>query len=62
MAPPVKKIFSHEKPAQQEAWSKHGTAVWYIVPALEHYMCYKVFVKETRSEIIADVVEFALKM
>ena len=29
---------------------------WYIVPELEHFRCYKVFVTETRSERIAYVV------
>ena len=31
---------------------------WCIGPALEHYRCYKVFVTETTSERIDDVVEF----
>ena len=36
---------------------KHGVSGWYIVPELEHYRCYKLFLIEKRSEIIADVVE-----
>ena len=31
---------------------------WYIGPSLENYRRYKLFVTETISEIIADVVEF----
>ena len=38
MAPPGTKIIAHEKPSQQATWSKHGVAVWYISPALEHYI------------------------
>ena len=37
----------------------HGVAGCYIEPALEHYRCCKVFVTETRSEIIADVMGFS---
>ena len=58
MAPLGTKIIVHEKTAQRAKWSKHGVAGGYIVPALEHYRCYKVFVTETRSEIIVDVMVF----
>ena len=62
MAPPGTKIITHEKPSQLETFSKHRVAGWYIGPSLEHYRWYKLFVTETRSEIIADVMEFSLKI
>ena len=58
IAPPGKKIIAHEKPNQCSTWSKHGVSVWYIISSMEHYMCYKVFVIETISERISDVMEF----
>ena len=58
MAPPGTKIVAHEKPTQCATWRKHGVAVWYIIPALENYSFYRVFLIETRSERISDVMEF----
>ena len=57
IAPPGKKIIAHEKPNQCSTWSKHGVSVWYIISALEHYMCYKVFVIETIIERIVELEE-----
>ena len=47
----------HKKTKSMCYMDKHGVSGWYIVPELEHYRCYKVFLARTRSEIIADVVE-----
>ena len=44
MAPLGTKIVAYEKPNQRATWSKHRVLGWYIIPALEHYRCYKVFV------------------
>ena len=49
MAPPVTKIIAHKKPTQHETWIKNGVSGWHIGPALEHYICYKVFVTEMIS-------------
>ena len=51
-------MIAHEKPTQRAICSKHGVLGWYIEPALDQYNCYKVFVTETRSERIDDVVGF----
>ena len=53
---------AHEKSNQCAAWIKSALLVWYIEPALKHYCCYKLFVTETRSDIIANIVEFPRKM
>ena len=53
---------AHGKPAQRETRSKHGVAGCYTGPESEHYRYYNVFMTETRSEIIAYVVEFFSKM
>ena len=52
MAPTLTKSIAHERPSQRATWSKHGAAGWYIVPSLEHYRCYKLFVTERISEIV----------
>ena len=62
MAPPGTKIISHKKLNQRSTWGKNGASGWYIGPALEHYSCYKVFVTEETPEIIADILEFPLKI
>ena len=62
MAPPGMKIVAHEKPNEHATWSKHVVLGCYILPALEHYRCYKLFVTETRSYRIDDVVEPPPKM
>ena len=62
MASPGTKIIAHEKPTQRATWRKYGVSGWYIGPELEHYRCYKVFVMETISERIADVMIFPQRM
>ena len=59
MALPVTKLIPHDKPNQCATWSKHGVAGWYIGPAVENYICYKIFVNDTRSEQISDIVDFS---
>ena len=58
MVPPGTKIIAHEKPNRHVTWIKNVVLGWYIGPYLEHYRCYKLFVTETISERIADMVEF----
>jgi hypothetical protein len=31
---------------------------WYLGPAPDHYRCYRVHIKKTKSDIIVDTVEF----
>ena len=50
MVPPGRKIIAHEKTNQPDTWRKHRVVGWYIVPPLEQYRCYKVFVTKTISE------------
>ena len=46
MAPPGTKVIAHKITNQRATWSKHGVAGFYIVPELEHYSCYRIFVTE----------------
>ena len=37
-------------------WSPHSVNGWYLGPAIQHYRCYIVCTKDTRSEHIADTL------
>jgi hypothetical protein len=58
MAPPGTRIFAHETPGKRIPWAPHEQDGWYIVPALEHYRCYTVYITKTRSNRIVETVEF----
>ena len=56
LAPPGIHVLVHEKPDQRKTWGTHANDAWYIGPALEHYRCYKVYMRETQSERITDTL------
>jgi hypothetical protein len=58
LAPPGCKIVVHEKPGQRALWDPHGVIGWYLGPAMEHYRCYRCYIKTTQAEHISDMVEF----
>jgi hypothetical protein len=60
MAPPGTRIIAHETPGRRRTWAPHGQDGWYIGPALEHYMCYTVYITKTRSNRIVETVDFFL--
>jgi hypothetical protein len=58
MAPPGTRIIAHEAPSRRRTWAPHGLDGWYIGPALEHYLCYTVYITKTRVNIIVETVDF----
>jgi hypothetical protein len=58
MAPPGKRIISHETPNRRRTWAPHGQGGWYIGPALEHYRCYTVYITKTRGERVVETDDF----
>ena len=56
LAPVGNKVIIHEKPTSRPPWSPHGVNGWYLGPAMEHYRCYRVWARDTRSERIADIL------
>jgi hypothetical protein len=58
MAPPGTRIIAHETPNRRRTWAPHGTDGWYIGPALEHYLCYTVYITKTRGERVVETVDF----
>ena len=58
MAPPGTKVLIHEKPSQRGTWDPHGIEGYYVGPALDHYRCYTVNVNTTKTDRIADTLEW----
>jgi hypothetical protein len=56
MAPPETIIIAHETPSRRRPWAPHGLYGWYIVPALEHYRCYTVYITKRRGHILVETV------
>ena len=51
-------ILLHNKLDNRKSWDTHACEGFYLKTSQEHYKCYKVWVKETRSMQIADTVFF----
>ncbi len=58
LAPPGTRVIVHSKPSVRRSWEPHGVDGWYVGQAPDHYRCYRVYIPSTRSERIADTVEF----
>jgi hypothetical protein len=58
MALPGTRIIAHETPNHRRTWTPNGQDGWYIGPALEHYICYTVYITKIRSERVVETVEF----
>jgi hypothetical protein len=58
MAPPGTRIIAHETPNQRRTWAPHVQDGWYLGPALEHYICYTVYITKTQGDRIVETVEF----
>jgi hypothetical protein len=59
LAPPGTLIIAHETPNIRRTWGPHGQYGWYIVPALEHYRFYTVYITKTISERVVETVDFS---
>jgi hypothetical protein len=58
ITPPDTRIIAHETPNRRRTWAPHFQDGWYTGPALEHYRCYRVYINKTRSERVAETVDF----
>lgn len=50
------RVLVHELPDARGTWAPHAVLGYYTGPASEHYWCYKVWIKETASECIANTL------
>ena len=57
LAPPGTKVLVYKNPNRRRIWGQYGVQGWYMGPSVEHYWCYKVYISNTRAEIIVDTVE-----
>ena len=58
LAPAGTRVMIHEKSSVRGTWAPHAVDGWYLGPAMHHYRCYRVYVKETSAERIADTLEW----
>eukprot|EP00957_Ditylum_brightwellii_P053208 4034464-Ditylum_brightwellii.AAC.1 len=58
MAPPGTRCYIHIKPHKQASWGFHAEDAWYVGPALQHYRCYTVVMKEKAAQQKTDTVKF----
>jgi hypothetical protein len=58
LAPAGTRIITRETPNRRRIWAPHGQDGWYIVPALEHYRCYTLYITKTISERVVETVDF----
>ena len=59
LAPPSTKAIIHNAPETRTAYSTHGTEVWYIRPANDHYRCSKFYNLATCVTRISDLVKIS---
>ena len=58
--PPGTKVIVHQNPTIRKSWAPWGKYGWYINRAKDHYLCYNIYVPETREVIQPDIVKFLL--
>ena len=56
IAPAGTSILIHDKPGDRATWSPHGTAGFYLGPALAHYRCHNVYSSVTHTSRVTDTV------
>jgi len=60
IAPPGIRVLVHVKPSMQCTWAPHGSAGWYLGPALHSYQCYTVWIMEMWAQWICDTLMWLL--
>ena len=48
----------HIKLNRQQSWGVHAETGFYMGPVLKHYLCYKVVMQHTNTEIITNTISF----
>ena len=49
-------LIIHDAPQNRASWAPHGTAGFYLGPALDHHRCYRVYSVPTQSIRVTDTV------
>eukprot|EP00957_Ditylum_brightwellii_P095428 7268629-Ditylum_brightwellii.AAC.1 len=58
MAPQGTKCYIHIKPHKRASWRFHAEDTWCVRPAMKHYRCYAVVMKQTSAQWITDTIHF----
>jgi hypothetical protein len=56
IAPVGIKVIVHDKPDNRASWDAHGVEGFYLGPALDHYRCWRAWIKSTRSVRVSDTM------
>ena len=59
MEPPGCKLIVHERPVKLGSWALHGLSRYYILPVMNGYRTYKLYIPKNRVEWSTDMVEFS---
>ena len=57
LEPPGTRTIVHLKPNKRKSCGVHGADACYIVPSMDHYRCFKFFIRETGTIHDANTVE-----
>eukprot|EP00957_Ditylum_brightwellii_P008465 641890-Ditylum_brightwellii.AAC.1 len=58
MAPPGTQCYINIKPHNRASWEFHAEDAWYVGPALQHYRCFTMVMKEKAAQQITDTIKF----
>ena len=58
LAPLGTKVVMYKNNNKRASWAAYGVDAWYLVPEMNHYRCYHVYVTDTRAERNSNTVEF----
>ena len=61
LAPMGCSVQVHDKPNKRKMWDAHSSDGWYLGTSHKHYRCFKIYKKETRAEMVSDMVYFKHK-
>ena len=58
LAPPGTKVLAHVRPEDRQSWSAHAMEGFYVGPAMDHYRCYRIYIKQTGQERIVQTLKW----
>lgn len=54
-------VWVHDKTNKRKSWDPHSSDGWYIGTLSEHYQCFRIYKKDTKTKLISDTVFFKHK-
>ena len=56
IAPLGTSVVIFEPPSTRASWAPHGKVGWYVGPAMSHYRCFSILVKDTNAVRVTDTL------